>query len=127
MTINHNPALFCEVFLNGKTLDRNEMAAILADTGVFSVAGNTCASSAIEIEIRRNPRLKGESEETLAELRNNPSFGFMFSDLVLEIEPATNSIGADEFVSAVRELLVQLRVSGFAVSVASDLEEKLVT
>lgn len=123
--MSHNQNLFCEVFLNGKTLDRNEMAATLAATGAFSVSGNICLSSAMEIEIRNNPRLKGESEETLAVLRNNPISGFMFSALVLEIEPARSSVGTDEYVSAVRELLLQLRESGFTLNVASDLEDEL--
>lgn len=125
--MNHNPALFCEVFLNGKTVSRSEMAKTLTKTGVFSVSGNVCISPEIEVEIRNNPRVKGEPEIALAELRNDPNSGFMFSDLVLEIEPAASSVGTDEYVSAVRELLLQLRESGFTVNVASDLEERLLT
>lgn len=118
--------LYCEVFLTGVHVTREELAQWLATNAQCVASGMLLSREGLEIEVRNNPRVKNESPSQLAQLRSDSKSGFVFSNLTLEIEPANETMETGDFVAAVRPLLTQLRGRGFEIHVASDLEAQLI-
>ena len=118
--------LYCEVFLTGHKVTREELAQWLVTNVQCVASGMLLSKDGLELQVRNNPRLKKESPSELARLQSNDKSGFVFSDLTLEIEPANETMETGDFVAAVRPLLAQLKERGFEIHVASDLEDELI-
>ena len=118
--------LECEVFLTSRLSTREQLAESLGTLPGYSAAGFEVASSVLEIEVRNNPRLKGISSAELQRLRADTGVAFMYSDLVLEVCPASETVNEDEFVSEMKRMTACLIRSGFSVRVATDLDVDLV-
>jgi hypothetical protein len=123
--MTHETNLHCEVFLNGPVLVRAEMLTWLVANAGCTVNGFFAINQVLEIEVRNNPRLKRMNASELASLRANTESAFVYSELILEIDPISNEVSRNDYVAELRTLLSQLCNGGFMVNICSEMETEL--